>query len=253
MNQRTNQGRAASAAVILFASALLGLAACKKTANAPGDSATVPAADTSAPAKPEASGQGLTGYPGESGVPDLTAYLAKLDFNLEYGDRDSTAIVEYQCKAGDACAPGKTRFLVIAEKQAFTVSWPDAMNAGKNKGYVTAVYWNLDRAAVKSLNLAADSSLYQWVGPIAANGTVGIELFSLDNGTVQVASKTQTWTACTMNENRQKSAAKMKPGHTACVSQTAPGPQLPGNAANPLFPDDLWLSCRGGCCQSSPQ
>lgn len=253
MNQRTNQRRLASVASVIFSCALLAAAACTTTADKPGDSAAVQASDTSAQGGTPASAQSLGGYPGENGIAVLNTYLEKLDFNIIYGDRDSTTIVEYQCKTGDACAPGKVRFMVIAEKGAFNVDWPDAMDAAKNKGYVTAVYWNLDRAEVKSLNLAAGSSLYQWVGPIAANGVVGIELFSVYNGAVQVASKTQKWTECAVPGNRTKSAAKMKPGHTTCVNKTAPGPQLPVGAANPLFPDDLWLSCRGGCCQPSPQ
>ena len=253
MNQRTNQRRLASVASVIFASALLAAAACTTTADKPGDSAAVQAPDTSASGGASASAQSLSGYPGENGIAALNTYLEKLDFNVIYSDRDSTTIVEYQCKTGDACAPGKIEFMVIAEKGAFNVDWPDAMNAAKNKGYVTAVYWNLDRAEVKSLNLAADASLYQWIGPIAANGVVGIELFSIDNGAVQVASKTQQWTECAVSGNRTKSAAKKKPGHTTCVNKAAPGPQLPVNAATPFFPDDLWLSCRGGCCQSSTQ
>ena len=253
MNQRTKQVRMSLRALTLIATVSLGVSACTKTAEAPGDSAVVQAPDTSAQDGKPASALSLGGYPGENGIAALNTYLEKLDFNIIYGDRDSTTIVEYQCKTGDACAPGKVKFMVIAEKGAFNVDWPDAMDAAKNKGYVTAVYWNLDRAEVKSLNLAADASLYQWVGPIAANGVVGIELFSVNNGAVQVASKTQKWTECAVPGNRTKSAAKMKPGHTTCVNKVAPGPQLPVNAASMLFPDDLWLSCRGGCCQPSPQ
>lgn len=250
MNHRTTPRRMSLGAVALCAGALVAATACTRTADKPGDSAVSQAPDTSAQGGAPASAQSLGGYPGESGIAALDAYLAKLDFNINYADRDSTAFIEYQCKTGDACAPGNVRFLVIAEKGAFSVDWPDALNSTKNKGYVTAVYWNLDRVEVKSLNLAADSSMYQWVGPIAPGGVVGIEVFSVYNGAVQVASKTQKWTTCTLNGERTKSAAKKNPGHTTCVNMTAPGPQLPVGAANSLFPDDLWLSCKGGCCQA---
>ena len=198
------------------------------------------------------------GYPTDGKKADLLRYLASLDFNIDFADIDSTAIVTYACKTGDQCPGNTVRFLIIAEKHAFQVNWQRALEAENNKkGYVPAVYWNIDRIAVPSLKLPANASLYQWVGATSATD-YGIQLFSVTETTevAVAASGTPTdYNFCQLGGNRTKSAAKLKPSH-ACEAASPTTTQTTQTKKSALmlterFPEDLWLSCAGGCCQSS--
>jgi hypothetical protein len=205
------------------------------------------------------------GYPADGKTEDWLEYVKRgLDFNIKFEDIDSTALIKYPCKTDDDCSQsgGAVRFLVIPEKLAFTVRWQDALTpAQQKKGYVTAVYWNLERIAVPSLRLPVNTALYQWVGAIS-DSTYGIQLFyvTADSGVVVVASGTpEDYKFCgdQGHENRRVSAAKLKPTHacpdSAASAQSTQSTQSKKSAMmiTERFPEDLWLSCAGGCCQSS--
>ena len=210
--------------------------------------------------------QSKEGYPTDGKNEDWLEYVTRrLDFNVAFEDIDSTAIVTYPCKAGDSCPGNVARFLVIAEKHAFQVDWKDALKIDNaKKGFVTAVYWNMDRIAVPSLSLPANASLYQWVGAVSPT-EYGIQLFSVTSATpvaIAASGSANDYNFCKFNSsNRTKSAAKLKPTH-ACENaapsrsgsaQSTPYTRLAKNTMMVVerFPEDLWLSCAGGCCESS--
>lgn len=225
--------------------------ACTKKESASTDSASVP--DTTAGAAILA--QSNPGWPTDGKNSEWVEYVTKkLDFNISFADLDSTAVITYTCKQGDDCSTtdGKVRFLVVPEKHAFNVNWAFALTPSNNKkGYVTAAYWNMDRIAVPSLKLPANTNMYEWVGPIS-DSTYGIQLFSISESGVQIAaSGTPTdYEFCEDNAPRTKSAVKMKPAH-ACPNRAGVQTKKSAVMLTERFPEDLWLSCAGGCCQSS--
>jgi hypothetical protein len=187
----------------------------------------------------------------------LKTYLASLKFNFEVGEKDSAVLVDYECKSNDSCRGTMTRFLVIPESNSEWLHWDDMWTNGVQQGSVTAAYLNVDEASLPSLNLGPHDVMYQWVGAVTdqvAGAAYAVELFSVDgNGKVRRASFTQDIQICTDpgHANRNKPAAKHNPGHKDCQPKKAPGPVI-NHLASWKFPDDLWISCGGGCCQSSP-
>ena len=190
------------------------------------------------------------GYPTDGKTAEWREYVTKrLNFNLEFAELDSTAVLTYSCKTGDVCFPGVVRFLVVPEKKVFNAKWEDAMKVGSNKGFVAAAYWNIDRVAVKSLNLPRDARLYQWVGPVS-DSAVGILLFSVTDS-VRIAGRADGYRFCP-EEHPHKKATARKRAAFVCPRKdgvTTSSAALSSGVA--LFPEDLWISCAGGCCQSS--
>lgn len=226
--------------------------ACTKPETASTDSAS--ATDTTG--GPVTLAQSNSGWPTDGKNSDWLVYVRdKLDFDIEFADIDSTAVISYTCKEGDDCSTtgGKIRFLVIPEKHALNVNWAYALTPSNNKrGYVPAAYWNMDRIAVPSLKLPANAHLYEWVGPISAT-EYGIQLFSVTETTpVQIAASgtPADYDFCEDNAPRTKSAVKMKPAHS-CPNRQAAQTKKSAALLSERFPEDLWLSCAGGCCQSS--
>ena len=195
------------------------------------------------------------GFPGDGKTDEWRRYVGRLDFNLEFADLDSTAVMTYTCKAGDACPNGVVRFLVVPEKHGYGTDWNDVINSPNKKGLVLASYWNMDTVRVNSLNLPAHARLYQWVGPVSATAR-GIQVFSVTDSTgVRVVAEggPSDFKFCKLDGRRDKAAAKKDPGH-ACAAVDDKKTQTKAMmmmSFERFMGDDLWLSCAGGCCQSS--
>jgi hypothetical protein len=202
------------------------------------------------------------------GIPVATKefddYIAAQIFNTTSPGQDTTvAEIEYSCKPMDTvCNNTKKKtvhFRVVPRQGGHNLNWESALKPHKHGGYILAKYLNLDGIEVPSLKLAANTPMYQWVGNITKD-TSAIEVFSISGGSVQVASRIQEYQHCKdkQNEgkNRKVSAAKHQPHHESdpaweCKSEQAEKPYFPTPAGD-RYPDDLWLSCKAGCCQASP-
>ena len=190
------------------------------------------------------------GYPTDGKTEEWLKYVKDLDFNIDFAHIDSTAIIKYSCKEGDACFPGDIRFLVIPEKRVVNTKWENAMKIANKKGFVAAAYWNMDRADVKSLNLPSGENMYQWVGPVSESA-VGIRLFNVDNNGMRISGRADGYRFCAEKNPHKKATVRKREVYVCPLGDSVTTSSAALSSAVTLFPEDLWISCAGGCCQSS--
>jgi hypothetical protein len=238
----------------LLATFALGIISCSGAASARSANVTSEQGSSSSIASSE-----FKGYP--DATPRFGKYVEDRVFDTAGELIDSATFVAIDCADTDsACqaAGGKAQFLVVAEEDAYKVKWDDALKTSANGGYVIAKLVNMDHVEIPSMNLGPYTPLYEWAGLTSAN-TTGIVLFSLNAGKLTIVRQARnSYGECTPRAtvgHRDKSAAKHKPDHKteewSCKQLPLPTPPASTGKMSPLFPDDLWVSCAAGCCQTT--
>ncbi len=215
---------------------------------------------------------------GVTGYPETNKQFQDYFLSLAYADdADPDDIIRehaFTCSKPAECG-GKTsvRIRIVPTRVAHTVNWKGALGTGT--GHLVAKIVILDpRVPVGPLGLAADETGYLWVGENPGGGPRAPAVYPITNsGVVGKPEKLKDKGYCDDGANKWPAVhinpgvcgTGLKPFYVRAATSESPADPLQlattpyrkpdtrlagGSGDDPTMEgEDLWVSCRNGCCR----